>query len=148
MDKPSPITELLRCSGSLAEGVLQRGQFLHRLNRLLDSLLDHDLKLHCQVGNIRDGVLIIYVDSTAWASRLHYQSPALLKQLQQRKGLAALRQLQVRVMPRQEKEVKYQEVRLTNEAASCLHACADSITDKGLQAALRHLAAHHKKPVS
>jgi hypothetical protein len=62
--------------------------------------------------------------------------------------LAALRQIEIRVMPRQKKEVKYQEVKLTNEAASCLYACADSITDTGLQEALRHLAAHHKKPAS
>jgi hypothetical protein len=146
MDKPSPITELLQRSGCPAEGVLQRGQFLHRLNRLVGNLLDHDAKLHCQVGNIRDGVLILYVDSTAWASRLHYQSPALLKQLQQRKGLVALRLIEVKVLPRQEKEVTYQQVKLTNEAASCLLACADSIADDNLRGALQHLAAHYKKP--
>jgi hypothetical protein len=146
MDKPSPITDLLQHTGPLVEGVLQRGQFLHRLNRLVGSLLDHDARLHCQVGNVRDGVLILYVDSTAWASRLHYQSPALLTQLQQRKGLAALRQIEVKVLPGQEKEVKYQRVKLSHEAASCLRACADSIADNDLREALQHLAAHHKKP--
>jgi hypothetical protein len=145
MDKPRAITELLQRSGFPAEGVMQRGQFLHRLNRLLASLLDHDAKLHCQVGNIRDGVLIIYVDSSAWASRMHYQSPALLAQLQQRKGLAALQQIEIRVMPRQQKEKHHQRATLSLEAASCLRLCADSIADADLRQALQRLAAHHKK---
>lgn len=145
MDKPSPINKLLHRADFPAEGVLQRGQFLHRLNSLLGSLLDDDSKLHCQVGNIRDGVLILYADSTAWALRLRYQSPALLKQLQQRKGLATLRQIEVKVIPRQEKEIKNQPAKLSNEASSCLRSCADTITDEGLRSALQRLAAHSKK---
>lgn len=145
MDKPKPITDLLYRDNFPAEGVLQRGQFLHRLNRLLSSLLDDDSRLHCQVGNVRDGVLIIYVDSTAWASRLRYQSPALLKQLQQRKGLAALNQIEIKVLPRQESKKRIKPVELSAEASSCLSACADSIADEGLRAALQRLATHHKK---
>ncbi len=147
MDKPSPITKLLHRANFPAEGVLQRGQFLHRLNRLVGSLLDTDSKLHCQVGNIRDGVLILYVDSTAWASRLRYQSPALLKQLQQRKGLATLRHIEVKVTPKQEKEKKNQAAELSDEASSCLSACADSISDQGLREALQRLATRHRKSV-
>lgn len=145
MDKPRPITELLQRAGSATERVLQRGQFLHRLNRLVGSLLDHDSKLHCQAGNIRDGVLILYADSTAWASRLRYQTPALLTQLQHHKALATLQRIEVKVVPHQEKTVIYQKAKLSSEAASCLHACADSVADSNLRQALQRLAAHHKK---
>lgn len=145
MDKPSPITKLLQRADFPAEGVLQRGQFLHRLNRLVGSLLDDDSKLHCQVGNVRDGVLILYVNSTAWASRLRYQCPALLKQLQQRRGLASLQQIEIKVLPKQEKIEKSRPAELSREASSCLSACADSIEDNGLRTALQRLAAHHKK---
>jgi hypothetical protein len=144
MDKPSSLTELLKRANFPAEGVLQRGQFLHRLDRLLGKLLDDDSKLHCQVGNIRDGVLIIYSDSTAWASRLRYQAPTLLKQLQQRKGLESLQKIEFRVLPKEEKVIKEQKARLSVEASSCLSACADSIEDERLRGALQRLAAHHK----
>ncbi len=145
MDKPSPITKLLHHADFPAEGLLQRGQYLHRLDRLLGSLLDDDCKVHCQVGNVRDGVLILYVDSTAWASRLRYQSPALLKQLQQRRGLAAIQQIEIKVSPKQEKTTKVQSVKLSREASSCIQACADSMEESGLREALQRLAAHHKK---
>jgi hypothetical protein len=145
MDKPSPLSKLLHRANFPAEGLLQRGQFLHRLNSLLGSLLDTDSRLHCQVGNIREGVLILYADSTAWALRLRYQGPALLKQLQQRKGLATLRQIEVKVIPRQEKEIKHQPAKLSEEASSCLRTCADSIDDASLREALQRLAAHNKK---
>lgn len=145
MDKPSPITKLLQRTNFPAEGVLQRGQFLHRLNRLLGSLLDDNSKLHCQVGNVRDGVLILYVDSTSWASRLRYQCPALLKQLHQRKGLATLRQIEVKVMPKQVKEEKNRSAELSDEASSCLRACADAVSDQGLREALQRLSTRHRK---
>ncbi len=145
MDKPSPITKLLHRANFPVEGLLQRGQFLHRLNRLVGSLLDDTFEQHCQVGNVRDGVLILYVDSTAWASRMRYQAPTLLKQLQQRKGLASIQKVEVKLLPKQEKVAKIQSVELSSEASSCLIACADSIEDDGLRIALQRLAAHHKK---
>lgn len=146
MNKPSPITDLLRNSDFPAEGVLQRGQYLHRLNRLLASLLDDDSKVHCQVGNVRDGILIVYVDSTAWASRLRYQAPALLKQLQQRKGLATLQQIDFKVLPRQEKESRKIAAKMSSEASSCLSACAEAVSDDKLRSALQQLASRHKRP--
>lgn len=145
MDKPHPLTDLLKNANFPAEGVLQRGQFLHRLNRLVSHLLDDDSKRHCQVGNVRDNTLILYVDTTAWASRLRYQGPALLKQLQQRKGLESLQQVEVRVMPQEEKVSKEHKAELSGVASSCISACAESIGDDGLRNALQNLAAHHSK---
>ena len=145
MDKPSLITELLQRSGFPADDVLHRGKFLHRLNRLVSSLLGDDLRLHCQVGNVRDGVLILYVDSTAWASRLRYQAPVLLKQLQQRKGLEALSQVEVKVLPPREDSKVTKRAELSKEASACLQGCADAIEDEELSNALRRLASHHKE---
>lgn len=123
---------------------MQRGQFLYRLNRLVASLLDSDSKLHCQVGNIRDGVLILYADSAGWASRLRYQAPTLLKQLQQRKGLEKLQKIELRVLPEQQKEETKQRAEMSAEASSCIQACSESIEDKELSRALARLAAHRK----
>ena len=145
MDKPSQITELLYRASFPAEGVLQRGQYLYRLNRVLSKLLDADSSLHCRVANVRDGVLILYTDSTAWATRLRYQTPALLKQLQQRKGLETLSRVDLRVLPEQEKTVINHQASLSKEASSYLSACAESVEDQGLSSALRRLAARYSK---
>lgn len=145
MDKPSPVTDLLQQNGFPAEGVLQRGRFLHRLERLLDRLLDADSRLHCRVGNVRDGVLILFTDSTAWATRLRYQVPTLLNTLQQQKPLQGLQKIELRVLPEEKKETINQKVSLSSEAASCISACAEGIDDDRLSQALRQLASHHKE---
>lgn len=145
MDKPKPITELLHHASFPAEDVLQRGQFLHHLNNLIGTLLDPDARLHCQLGNIRDGLLILYTDSTAWASRLRYQTPTLLKQLQQHKGLESLQKVEVKVLPEEKKDVKNQKIALSSGASSCISTFANGIEDENLRNALKHLAAHHKE---
>ena len=147
MDKPKALTELLHLTDFPAEGILQRGQFLHRLGRLLATLLNDNFNLHCKVGNVRDGILIIYCDSTAWAVRLRYQAPSLLKELQRRNGLSALQQIEVRILPAQQNEKTYQRATLSSDAHHCLQACADSVNDDGLRAALLRLATHHKEQV-
>ncbi len=145
MDKPSQLTELLQQSGFPAGGVLQRGRFLQRINQLLGRSLDAESKRHCRVGNLRDGLLILYADSTAWATRLRYQAPALLAQLQQQKGLEGLQKIELRVLPEQTQESTNQKASLSNEAASCITACANGIEDEKLSNALRRLANHHQK---
>lgn len=144
MDKPSQLTKLLDQSASAAGNILRRGQYLQRLNQLLSRVLDTESRLHCRIGNVRDGLLILYTDSTAWATRLRYQAPALLAQLQQQKGLEGLQKIELRVLPEGKQEVKHQKASLSNEAASCITACADGIEDERLRNALKHLAKHHK----
>lgn len=144
MDKPSQIIKLLSRPDLVGEGVLQRGHYLTRIDRMLSPLLDENTRLHCQVGNVRDGTLILFCDSTAWASRLRYLTPSLLPQLQRHKGLSALRQIEVKVLPKQVVVSKERVASLSDQARSCLQACADSIDDDGLRAALLHLSAHHK----
>lgn len=147
MDKPKPITELLSNTSFAAEQTLRHGEYLRRLNTLLTRILDGDSRLHCQIGNIRDGLLILFADSTAWAVRLRYQTPVLLRELKQQKGLESLQKIEIRVMPKEEKEHTEQKVSLSSEASSCINACADNISDEKLQNALKRLAAHHKKEI-
>lgn len=145
MDKPSPLSELLQREEFAAGGTLQRGQYLYRLNRLLQTLVDSEQSLHCQVGNIRDDQLILYCDSPAWASRLRFQLPSLLRQLQQRKGLSTLKRIDVRVLPREQPKQQPRTRRLSQTASSCIQACAAGIQDDKLHDALLRLASHCNK---
>lgn len=146
MDKPTALNELLHHNDFAASHTLRRGQFLQRLQKLLASLLDADSSAHCQVGNLRDDALILYCDSTAWASRLRYQIPTLLGTLQQHKVLASLRRIEIKVMPQQVTQKAHRSAAtLSNTASSCILACADSVNDQALQSALTRLARHHGK---
>jgi len=140
MDKPIPVKKILHGSKTPAERVLQHGQYLHRIEKLLGSVFDDGLMLQCRVGNVRDGILIIYCNSTAWATRLRYQTSRILNALKEQYSIEDIRKIEVRISPVEEHTPPHQRVALSNEAADCITACANSVTDKGLQAALLRLA--------
>lgn len=147
MDKPISVKKLLRSSKTPAERVLQHGQYLHRIENLLGSILDNEFRLQCRVGNVRDGVLIIYCSTTAWATRLRYQAARILDTLKQHSGVEGIKKIEVRILPVEDKTPSCQRTVLSNEAAQCIMACADSISDSKLSEALHRLAKRQNKKV-
>lgn len=145
MDKPESITTLLQESSSHNEQLLLRARYLQHADRLLHSLLNAEFKLHCRVANIRDGLLILDVDSVAWATRLRYQLPSLLEKLQQHEDLRVLSSIEIKIRPQQQTRQKSsQRPQLSPEAAHCIHSCAEGIDDPALGNALRRLASRKK----
>lgn len=68
---------------------------------ILTSLLDENLAAHCQVGNFKEGILVIISDSAAWASTLRYQTSQLLPALRKHNCFAGLKSIQIKVRPNQ-----------------------------------------------
>ncbi|WJW74945.1 DUF721 domain-containing protein [Thiohalobacter sp. IOR34] len=121
----------------------ERSRRLARFDRALRERLPPDLARHCRVGNLRDNVLILYVDSSAWAARLRFHSPQLLRQLRQ-EGPVKPRDIQVRVMPpaAPRPRTKAAGPRLSSDSARLLEQTAHALGDEKLAQALRRLARH------
>ncbi|NIQ10147.1 MAG: DUF721 domain-containing protein [Gammaproteobacteria bacterium] len=147
MSKPRAIFDLLenQFSGEL-EQTIRRSNSLRRLSDRLQTLLDSELAEHCHLLNVRDGLIIIACDSTAWATRLRYQIPTLLEALRQLRGLDDIRDIQVRIQPSSHTTTKAKSrATLSSQSAYCIRECANSITDSALQQALKRLAEHQNK---
>ncbi len=69
------------------DSLLSRALFLAGLHKSLQSILPADLKPHCQLANIRDGVVIMIASSSIWASRLRFHQTELLNYLRNEYGL-------------------------------------------------------------
>ncbi len=142
MSKPRAIIELLatQFSGEF-EQTIQRSEKLRQLWHRLRRKLDADLASHCQLQNLRDGMLIIACDSTAWATRLRYQIPTLLEAMHHIMGHEGIHDIQIRVQPVSQK-TQQQSARatLSSHGAHCLKQCADTISDPALRQALEQLA--------
>lgn len=116
------------------------------IERQVRACLPADLAEHCQVAGIGDGCLRLATDSPAWAARLRFQGPRLLKQLTHQ-GLTALRTVQVRIIPLAAKPAPpSRKPHLANENAQLLEQTAKAIDDPGLAQALRRLARHRAGP--
>lgn len=147
MSKPRAITELLadHFTGPL-ELTIQRGKKLQQLSRFIQNTLAPEMAAHCQLLNLRNSTLIMACDSTAWATRLRYHVPTLLRALQQQSGLDRIADIQIRVSPAVQPPQQRAKKRavLSTDAAYCIQQCAQSVTDPALSRALQQLA--RRKP--
>ncbi|CAK0768749.1 conserved hypothetical protein [Gammaproteobacteria bacterium] len=91
-----PLKKLVTASPDGIGQLMDRIQELQKLSLKVSDILTPQLIPHCQVANVRGTVLVLQVDSSAWATRLHYQVPAILDYLQTH-GWSTLSEIQVRV---------------------------------------------------
>ncbi|MBI5461916.1 MAG: DUF721 domain-containing protein [Gammaproteobacteria bacterium] len=112
------------------------------LERQVRACLPQELADHCHLAGIRDGCLRLVVDSPAWAARLRFQEPQLIRNWV-RQGGGEIRRVQVRVAPQEQAPTPpARHLILTAESARLLEQTARGIADPGLAQALRRLARH------
>lgn len=144
MNKPRSFRQLVSSpqSGGV-ERLIQRSGQLLRLDTLVRDLLGSGFAEHCRVANIKGNSLLLHVDSTVWATRIRYQLPELLRNLQQTDQLRQITEIDLRVQPRDVSEAVKKPIRkaaMSRDAALCVKECASSIEDEQLRGALQRLA--------
>ena len=129
---------VLNSLGSLSD----KATFLQRLNLAVKALLPSDLAAHCQVANVRDNVLILHLDTAAWATALHYQTTDLLSQLRQQACYAGLRTIQYKIRPTEgeRKKVVTEAKPLSVATRKLLSDTANNLGNKELAEALKRLS--------
>lgn len=146
MNTPRPIRRLLETEVRSLNGLMEHARRLERLAREIRAALPHPLADHCRLANVRRGSLILQVDSAAWATRLRYQVPGLLKQFRKHASLAQVTDIKIRVTPPDSpKSIRpFRSARLSPSSAKMLMDTAEAITDPDLGAALRRLASRSR----
>ncbi len=123
----------------------ERSQALRRLEHQLDQLLPPELIGRVSVGNLRQGVLILFVESAGWAARLRFQVPQLLQKLSQ-KGRIQLEKIEIRVLPpRVAPQPPKRKAEMSEASAQALESMAKSLSDPGLADALARLSQRGRK---
>lgn len=144
MAKPRPVRQLL-ATGTAPELIAHARQ-LQSLSSALRRCLPADAAAHVQVVRWGDGQLTVQVDSTAWATRLRYLSPQLLRQLQQLPEFTAAHRITLNIAPRAVPAAAIaQPCHLSPASARIIDANAETIVDPQLRAALKRLARHGQK---
>jgi hypothetical protein len=148
--KPRKLPELLADrDNSPLSGVIRRGRQLHGLGVLLGKILGPELAAHCQLANIRGNTLVVTASSTAWATRVRYQSPQLLQKIRCEERFRGIDTIHVRITPLTSPLARTsQPIRrasMSGAASECLSQCAEGVEDQNLRSALQHLA-KRKRP--
>ena len=127
---------------SAAVPLLERARKLVLLEQAVLKLLPQNLAGHCKVLNLKKETLVLGAKSSAWAARLRFAEPELLRQLQCHfPGM--VRSVHVRIQPLAvETPAKHQpKLKISMENADLLAQTARNINHPGLQEALYRLAA-------
>lgn len=132
------ILEQVGTSGHLP--ISAKARQLTDLTRRIRDCLPAELAGHCRVIALRDGCLRLATESPAWAARLRFQAPRLIRQLRQR-GAVTLHVVQVQIAPAvAPRPLASRKPRMTAENARLLEQTARAIEDPGLARALARLA--------
>jgi hypothetical protein len=140
----SHILELLRSLGPIAEQI-DRQRRQDGLLGEVRALLPVGERSHCLGASGHDGLLVLTVESAAWATRLHYRLPILLSAL----GPLGITAIKMRIQPPGQGLVGRRLGGLARDpggagisaaVADHLLAAADAIDDPGIAEALRRLA--------
>ncbi len=120
----------------------------HAALEQVKALLPSPLNDHCLSLVLKQNQMVLYTDSSAWASRLRYFSRELVTRLKNKQ--IHINKISVKIMVDNRRIKARHRVRearlLTSENADLLSRVADHTPDPELQAALRRLSSHQKKP--
>ena len=130
-----------RRKGKLAL-LLHRADSHAEIERELTAGWPVEVREHCRLAGVRDGNVVLLVDSSAWATRLRYALPELTETSEL---LRSAKNIRVKVRPTHESPPEpplRKPNRLTTQSADVLLACSETIGDDQLAASLRRLAKH------
>jgi len=135
--RPTPLTSLINRGSTLS--ALSAEARRHKASTAkIAAMLPPDLAPHCRAVVERDRLLIIYVDSPAWATRFRFLAPQLAKRMTTsgRPPKVAIRILPEHVVT----ERPLQPAVRSNSGASDIRAMAASVGGTPLARALEKLA--------
>ncbi len=142
--KPRILDDFLRADPAIRK-LLSRSAKQNSLLQQVRTLLPKPLDEHCLAAVPKEGSLVLYADSSAWASRLRFFARNLTRELQHR-DQTGIERISVRIFipDRARKPKPRSKTLLSKENAQLLQQTAESIGDPALGAALIRLSQHHQ----
>jgi hypothetical protein len=117
---------------------------LQKINRALYEIIPIEFLGHIQTaGNPQTGILHIYADSPAWATKLRFYKPAIVSGLTAHTGLA-IKSVLISIHPKavNHKAASLKKPHLSKNSAHLLATLAKNTDDPELKRALSALAKH------
>ena len=129
--------------------LLHKTDQLRRANDRLRARLGATLGNNWEVANRRGDTLVLMTDSAAWASRLRFLAPQILKALSDAGEGSGLRRLKVVVRPKSvpPSPLASRRLALSERSAGLLREVARDTQDPALREALLRLS-HRCKPAA
>ena len=118
-------------------------QQLNSISRIWETVAPIGLALFCRVGRLDDGVLTLFADNGAIASKIKQQLPSLLEKLQQRGSEITGIRIEVQVkIPSPERSTTPKQA-ISPKSLASLERLDAELEESPLKEALTNLIKHH-----
>ncbi len=140
--KTSDITSFLSGKSGNLQKLYHHARKLIEIREYLKSVVPFPINNHITVANLYDNTLIINADSAAWAARLRFYTPEILKALNDNNICTSVKSIRIKVMPPDNVQHDHTEEKLSISAdtAALLQHVAESIVDPDLRETLLKLS--------
>jgi hypothetical protein len=139
VSRPTPVTSVLN---QRLQTLTETARLHDRATDLVRSALPGDVAEHCLGAVVTADEVTLYVDSPAWATRLRYLAPSLLRQLTA--ANIGVRHCRIRVLPPGDRaepaRPPSRQTPITVAATAAVNSAAASTESSDLASALRRLA--------
>ena len=147
MSSPTRLDSIVTHNSILRQ--LFRQAAVHQKTALhIKGLLEEPLRSHIQLVVIRDAILTLTADSSAWAAKMRYQIPNLYKQIASISDFAEIQTIRVKVSKssalRHPLESR-KALPINGSAAEGIQRQAESLDDPALRDALLRLAKRQER---
>ncbi|GLP97492.1 DUF721 domain-containing protein [Paraferrimonas sedimenticola] len=126
--KPKGLENVAKGNNRLHQ-LLHHAEHISTLDKQVKHFVGNPLSQHLQVMNLRDGVLVVAVESASWHTRLNFVKPALTDWLRTQ-SLPMLAAIEVKVNPQMAQITKKEPThsnRISQTAATTICEAAESI---------------------
>jgi len=140
--KNRDINRLLSEEDGALEKLYNHARVLIEIRESLKNVIPSRAFQHITVANIHDEALIIHADSAAWAARLRFYIPEMLKSLNANNACTGLKTIRIKVIPADTAPHPGadRKLRISSNTARLLKHVAGSIEDSDLRDSLLRLA--------
>ena len=144
-NKSLPISAILKNQETSISKLYKQGLAIRELDQKLKTYLDSSLRQHFELANINNDIAVLLVNSSAWATRLRYNIPAILSAFNSHLDLNSIKTIRIKInkpvlnKPEPKKNSNY----LSDETAKFLNESAKNFNHPELRQCLEKLSKHH-----
>ncbi len=139
-----PLQSLINNSSDVLANLYARASQISNVQLILRGALGPPLSNHLNVANYNQSGLTIYTDSPAWAARLRFKIPNILKIAREQCNLTNLLAVRIKiVIPDYDDNTPKRKISLSNDSSFFIRSIAESTTDDTLRCSLLKLSKHN-----
>ena len=121
-NKTLPISSLLNGDNCSFAALYKKAHSIQEIDRNLKKLLDPSLKDKFELANINADAAILLVSSSAWATRLRYNIPAILNAFNKQLNFTSIKTVRIKIKKsvfENSAVIKITKVEITVWVSSC-----------------------------